>query len=76
MIQSTVLIILISAVVFVAMLLALVRLAYLAGRAEANSFIAEMKQKQMEDAARALQDFDTRYADLTDEDLKHRLRNL
>lgn len=76
MISGSILVVLISAVVSIGMMLALVRFAYLAGRAEANKLLAEEKQKRMEHAARAVQQFDANYADLTDEDLKHRLRNL
>lgn len=76
MIASTISVILVSALVCLGLVLALVRLAYLTGLAEAKQLMAEEKQKRLETAARSVQEFDSKYVDLLDEDLRHRLRNL
>lgn len=76
MIVSAISVAVITAMVFAGLVIGLVRYAYLSGLAEAQKLVAEEKQKRMEQAARSVQEFDSLYVDLLDEDLRHRLRNL
>lgn len=76
MITQTITVILISGMVCLGLVLALVRLAYVLGLSEAKKLVAEERQKRLEDAARSVQEFDSKYVDLLDEDLRRRLRNL
>lgn len=72
----SVLIVVAFALIFVAVLVALVRLAYMAGRAEVERKYADDKRKRAEEIARDVQHFNQSYPDLLDEDLRNRLRNL
>lgn len=70
------LIVLAFAIIFIAILVALVRFAYIAGRAEMERHYEEEKRKRAEEIARDVHSFNQSYPDLLDEDLRNRLRNL
>lgn len=72
----SVLIVLAFTLIFIAVLVALVRLAYRAGRAEVEKQYAEEKRKRAEEIARDVHEFNQSYPDLLDEDLRNKLRNL
>lgn len=66
----------IAIIITVATVIGLIRFAYQVGRTDATREYADRLRKRAEDLARDLQDFNTDYAGLSDEELKDRLRNL